>query len=62
MLYDNEVQLLPFAVLCYLVSSAIVFPSESSLDMDSSNSGGAEGMWRERLRENVSGRGSNGGW
>ena len=51
MLYDNKVQLLLFAALWYLVSSAIVFPSESSLDMDSSNSGGAEGETRERLRE-----------
>jgi len=40
-----------FAVLCYLVRSAIVSPSESSLDMDSSNSGGAKGERRQRLRK-----------
>jgi len=51
MLYDNKFQLLILAVLCCLVSSAVVFPSESSLDMDSSNSGGAEGERRERLRK-----------
>jgi len=50
MLYDNKSNFSYFAVLYYLVSSAIVFPSESSLDMDSSNSGGAEGERRERLR------------
>jgi len=57
MLYDNKVQLLLFCcplLPWYLVSSAMVFPSESSVDMDSSNSGGAEGERRERLRKKTS--------
>jgi len=39
-----------FAVLCYLVSFATVFLSESSLDMNSSNSRGEQDK-RERLRK-----------